>query len=702
MLPLMCQAERLAALSLCLVLACREAPTVAPARPAASISDASHSAGNPHFHFLPPLVPQPSFTGTFDGTFAPVVRICAWDGSRCVLPLVAEFTTAAGPGSETVRLDPLGELYVVNWKSGDFQLDPTQTYRISVLVGRTELGFADVDVVSSRRELRNVQAGEYVGLVDGLTLPIKFRIERRAMCGSDAACVEAAVGAAGGTVGTDRAGVAIPSGAVDHDIHLAVRRRDPQPCLPLTVLQAGGCYEVLTDQAAGFTLQVPATVGICADAAEPGAALQLGKVEPDDPAQEVVLLDVATADFLQCGAAPSAGGLTRSFSYVAPTMNGAWFAQSSTPRVRAVATALQGVQLHHLYLDDRDATAVLITGGFDALGNPSSSAELVSINSNVGPLVSIPVGDLITARWGHTAVRLAGGRVLVAGGLGPDPTCAMADAEIYDPTTRTFVPTGGMNVARTRHTATRLLDGRVLIAGGITGCAVSPPAIASAEIYDPATGQFTLTAPMLNLRERHTATLLPDGRVWVAGGDGGAVSGNPTAQPVALASTELFIPTTGGGYFTQATALRYPRYRHSATYLPISSGRAGSPAVLVAGGTTGTVVHNIGEVACMDGNISPVCTQVIPLAVGVEDHVARLSGGSNVLIVGGATDPAGTASRATQWVRDGYPLQTFAPPAMATARDGHTAMHIYGNRLLVVGGFSGSMIATTREVFSFQ
>jgi Galactose oxidase, central domain len=84
----------------------------------------------------------------------------------------------------------------------------------------------------------------------------------------------------------------------------------------------------------------------------------------------------------------------------------------------------------------------------------------------------------------------------------------------------TFIATGSMTVARFFHTATVLADGRVLIAGGQR--LDPPPAdftnLSSAEIYDPGTGTFTATGSMTRTRSRHTATLLPNGQVLIAGG----------------------------------------------------------------------------------------------------------------------------------------------------------------------------------------
>jgi len=151
-----------------------------PARPTMTIADAAHGVGHPHFYFLPPLVPNPSFSGTFDPTLGPLlaVDVCRVDAGACVTPLIASFTSSGGATSASVRLDAAAEWYSVNWNTKAAALDPSQTYRIRVSVAGLTIGYADVDVVESGSELKNVQTGEFVGLLDGRTLPIKFRIER--------------------------------------------------------------------------------------------------------------------------------------------------------------------------------------------------------------------------------------------------------------------------------------------------------------------------------------------------------------------------------------------------------------------------------------------------------------------------------------------------------------------------------------------
>jgi len=120
-------------------------------------------------------------------------------------------------------------------------------------------------------------------------------------------------------------------------------------------------------------------------------------------------------------------------------------------------------------------------------------------------------GSLATARYFHTATLLPNGKVLVAGGaIGYTP---LASAELYDPATGTWTATESLHTARFFHTATLLPNGKVLVAGG-----AGNGYLASAELYDPATETWTATGSLHTARDLHTATLLPNGKVLVAGG----------------------------------------------------------------------------------------------------------------------------------------------------------------------------------------
>jgi Zn-dependent metalloprotease len=126
------------------------------------------------FYFLPPLVAAPTLLGSPDPHASPVVRIEALDPITGEGALVARYTTSSGPGSETVRWSPECTCFIVNWHTDQFALDPSLTHRIRVRVNHRTVGLADIDVVGTGGELRDVDTGKFIGLVDGRTLPIKF------------------------------------------------------------------------------------------------------------------------------------------------------------------------------------------------------------------------------------------------------------------------------------------------------------------------------------------------------------------------------------------------------------------------------------------------------------------------------------------------------------------------------------------------
>jgi hypothetical protein len=181
---------------------------------------------------------------------------------------------------------------------------------------------------------------------------------------------------------------------------------------------------------------------------------------------------------------------------------------------------------------------VLVAGGRNV--NDASDWSYLSSAELYDPKTGTfsPTGSMATARDLHTATLLSDGRVLIAGGYAGGNS--LSSAELYDPATGTFSPTGSMGAARWFRTATLLSDGRVLMAGGNADGKV----VASAELYDPKTGKFSPTGSMATGREWHTATLLSDGRVLIAGGDNG-VPDPASYLPSALASAELYDPATG-------------------------------------------------------------------------------------------------------------------------------------------------------------
>ena len=152
-------------------------------------------------------------------------------------------------------------------------------------------------------------------------------------------------------------------------------------------------------------------------------------------------------------------------------------------------------------------------------------------------------GSMITPRWGHTATLLNNGKVLIAGGQAtdiPSSTPPLATAELYDPATGTFADAGKMTEPRIGHTAALLPDGRVLIAGGWNGLFFSP-AEGSPEIYDPSTNRFTSTGSKFADQSARAATLLNSGKVLITGPLAHSLCGSTVTEP----SSELYDPAMG-------------------------------------------------------------------------------------------------------------------------------------------------------------
>lgn len=209
--------RRLLALSvLAIALGCQDqkSPTApaaakAPPDPSAIISDGAHG-GNPDFFFLPPMVSNPVNNpnyeaGKFNSALQPslTVEICLLQASPVNaqgLPVATDCVAGAAPVKKfpagTVRLQgaPDGH-YQVLWNTRESNLDVTKYYRIKVLIEGSQipLGIADVDPMTNKSQWQNSRTGEVIALIDDSTLPIKFRVEKSALCPGENLCTSATV-----------------------------------------------------------------------------------------------------------------------------------------------------------------------------------------------------------------------------------------------------------------------------------------------------------------------------------------------------------------------------------------------------------------------------------------------------------------------------------------------------------------------------
>ncbi len=212
---------------------------------------------------------------------------------------------------------------------------------------------------------------------------------------------------------------------------------------------------------------------------------------------------------------------------------GTW---SRTGDFAAARTGAQAVTL----ADGR----VLVVGG----SGPDSGEPLVATAEIYDPATATwtSAGSLGLGREDFSLVALPDGGALVVGGfVGGDAPATTASTERLDPRSLTWSSAGAMGVAATNPTAVLLGDGRVLVAGGMSGPDFSEGsvAIADAELYDPATGTWTATAPLPEPRERAAAATLADGSILLAGGDRGYV-GAPSAPwcPEPIAAAIRYVP----------------------------------------------------------------------------------------------------------------------------------------------------------------
>jgi hypothetical protein len=289
--------------------------------------------------------------------------------------------------------------------------------------------------------------------------------------------------------------------------------------------------------------------------------------------------------------------------------------------------------------------------------------------------------DALSApRFDGVAAPLPGERILVAGGT--DQTgAAVNTAEIYNAFTNTWSQAANMSTPRALSTAIALPDGRVLVAGGQTVVSDASSALASGEVYNPASNTWTpVTNSMSSPRGRHVAVLLGTGKVLLAGGNGTTAAGN--------ASADLYDPATNS--FAPAGSMGTARIFPGLALL--STGR-----VLVAGGTTdlGNPPVSSGETYNPATNTWTPAANAMPGGIRLDPAGAALPGG-RALIAGGGVSGSTMPALATADIYDAATNSfTAAGNSMSSRRIAGVAIPLVDGRVLVAGGAPAPSPSTT-------
>jgi N-acetylneuraminic acid mutarotase len=304
---------------------------------------------------------------------------------------------------------------------------------------------------------------------------------------------------------------------------------------------------------------------------------------------------------------------------------------------------------------------VLITGGVLSTGQQLRSAEIYDPATGVFTQIARAMSN---SRSKHTATLLPDGRVLVIGGK---------DADLFDPVTQTFTATTNRPVNRSSHATVVLADGSILITGGYQG----PIPTDLAEIYNPATQNFTVLAATMQIpRANHAMTRLFNGTVLITGG----FSGTSPHDEV-----EIYDPVQQT--FNAGTSMLFHRSNHNALLLP-------NGQVLVIGGTTlesgFLAVNEVYDPTSQSWSIHDTMVE------NRSGHTSTLLGG-NILVAGGVT-----GSRTLQTAEVLNPsTRTFTSLGnMIVGRNQQTDTLLPDGKVLLAGGSTDSEILDSAEVFN--
>lgn len=310
---------------------------------------------------------------------------------------------------------------------------------------------------------------------------------------------------------------------------------------------------------------------------------------------------------------------------------------------------------------------IRMLGGQNEFGLAQSSSAFLAQSNNPWSTPS-PNLDMTLERSFYTATVLPDGRVLAAGGATVGGAITNT-AELFNPALNLgeggWQTTRAMGIPRNSHTAALLANGTVLVAGGNTTTGTT----SYCEIFFPLTGAWVQTGSMLQARQDHTATLLPDGNVLVAGGFSGGTY---------LSSTEVYVSTKGvwepAGDMTEANG----RANHTASLL--QDGR-----VLVVGGLNPLVLNS----AETFNYVTRAWTLTAGTPLGARyRHTATMLPGGRILISGGANSvqPLSASVAFRPFTND-----FVSVAAKPVAAYNHTATLLPSGKVLFSGGINNSL-----------
>jgi len=376
------------------------------------------------------------------------------------------------------------------------------------------------------------------------------------------------------------------------------------------------------------------------------------------------------------------------------------------------------------------STATLSANLLTAVGEGQTTIQAAYGSANgsttltVGGPSFVSVGDLVVGRWGHTATLLQNGEVLIVGGedIGYN---ILASAELYDPTTGSFTLTGSLTTPRENHTATLLSNGQVLIVGGDNN-GNGGQSLSSAELYNPSTGTFVYGGTTNTDHDYHTATLLQNGQVLIAGGIYFGNNGSGDSDDELYDPTSEAFTTTNGSMVT-------PRFSHTATLLNdgtvliaggnsrdtgsiLNSAEIFNPSSGTFASTTGNMnsaseyhtatLLSSGQVLIAGGvasgstyltraetynPTSQTFTTVANMAVPRGGHSGVLLNDGTVLMIAGETTAAYTGT-AELYGTSNAPF--FGAGALDTPCSGQTATLLNDGTVLVAGGFDTNALSS--------